>query len=185
MTTHAQQQHSRRPKEGEAPPPRPSDEELAEMGAVARRVVDQVNNIVVGAVTTEQLNSLKSDAGILGGMLPNPPIGVPGPGEPGAGEPPVVMSCTPEDGPDGTAITIEGAGFQTRGANSNVQIAYEAATINSWNDGAIVAAVVQGQNPLDTPCSVMLRCQDGQELQAGSFTFTAAARGQAGGGRRK
>jgi len=188
MTTHAQQQHSRRPKEGEAPPPRPSDEELAEMGAVARRVVDQVSNIVVGAVTTEQLNSLKSDAGILGGMLPAPPIGAGGGEGEGGPEPgtevPTATGMEPDTGPDGTMFMVAGANLQDRGGSSAVTIGAEAATIQTWSPTGVVASAVQGASPADEPQAVVVHCQDGQEAAAGMFTFTAAGRDRKPAGRR-
>jgi hypothetical protein len=87
------------------------------------------------------------------------------------GMPPTVLSLAPAEGPDGTEVTLEGGGFQTQGANSQVAIGYAAATIVSWDDAHVVLTAVRGQNVLDAPIAVMLRTEDGQEVEAGAFTF--------------
>lgn len=86
---------------------------------------------------------------------------------------PVVTSCTPASGMEGTEITIVGTGFQVQDATSQVLIGAVAAMVVSWSDTTVTALAVLGANALDTSTAVTLQAADLQQVAAGTFTFTA------------
>jgi len=92
----------------------------------------------------------------------------------GGGQP-TLVSFAPSQGIALTMLTVAGAGFGTRGANSRVQVGGIDATISDWTDSIVHAQAVRGANVNDTPYPVVLRNQAMQTLACGNFTFKAVA----------